>query len=47
MEKPLFAAMDQILAFWPYVAAGLNLVLACGSTSSSTWSATTANWRRR
>jgi len=28
MEKPLFAAMDQILAFWPYVAAVLSLILA-------------------
>ncbi len=28
MERPLFAVMDQILAFWPYVAAVLNVILA-------------------
>ena len=28
MEKPLFAAMDQILAFWPYIVAVLSVILA-------------------
>ena len=32
MEKPLFAATDQIFAFWPYVATGLNLVLTLAAS---------------
>lgn len=32
MEKPLFAAMNSILAFWPYATAMVNVVLALIAT---------------
>ena len=28
MEQPLFAAMDQMLAFWPYVVTLLNVLFS-------------------